>query len=128
MLPAIGLLLFALITLDAVQKHHPNRFFYWSGIRLDSSPRQLREKRCEGDDMANCLDSGIVDLGLFTKALIILTIPAFVFGAGVVRGFGRFGVSETLIFFMAMPLLIGTWFYFLGWLIDRRKARSRTAA
>lgn len=69
--------------------------------------------------MANCLDIRIVGLGLFTKVLIILTIPAFVAGAGIVTGFGRFGVNETLIFFLAMPLLIGTWLYFLGWLIDR---------
>ena len=112
---------------DAVQRHIPGRYFYWAGIRLDSSPGQTREKTC--GDRTDCfeIDDPIVDSGLFTKILFLLTIPAFFVASGMVTGFSRVGVSEVLTFFLTMPLLIATWLYFVGWLADR-KLRSRVPA
>jgi len=119
-LPAIGLLLFALITRDAVQRHYPSRYFDWSGIRLDSRPGQPVATTC-GDHMKDCFEitDPIIDSGLFAKTLLVLTIPAFFVGSGLVRGLDRVGISEILTFFLVMPLLMGTWLYFLGWLVDR---------
>lgn len=134
MLPAFGLILFALITYDSVHKHsdrryfHAGRYFYWSGIRLDSRPGKPPDKIC-GDDVKDCLevDDLIVDSGLLEKILFFPTIPAFFIGSGIVLGLGRVGISEILTFFSVMPLLVGIWLYFLGWLVDRR-LRSRAAA
>ena len=126
-LPALGLVFFALITYDSVQRHHPGRFFCWSGIRLDSSPGKPREKTC-ADNTEDCLEfDTIVDSGLLAKVLFVLAMPAFFVGSGVVTGLGRIGISEVLTFLLVVPLLIGTWLYVLGWLIDR-KWRSRSAA
>jgi hypothetical protein len=54
------------------------------------------------------------------KFLMLSALPAFVFGTAVVRGLASLGVSEVWSFAIVMPLLISAWFYFVGWLIDRR--------
>jgi hypothetical protein len=38
----------------------------------------------------------------------------------IVSSLGRLGISEILSFMIAMPLLIVAWYYFMGWMIDRR--------
>jgi hypothetical protein len=67
-----------------------------------------------------------VEPGWFAKSLMLSAFPAFVFGAAVVHGLGRLGISEVSSFMVLMPLLIFAWFYFVGWLVDRsRFKRSR---
>jgi hypothetical protein len=56
--------------------------------------------------------------------LELSAFPAFFACVAVIRGFGRFGVSEFASFMVSMPLLLFAWYYFLGWLIDRRKGKQ----
>jgi len=71
-----------------------------------------------------------VDPGLLARFLFLSGAPAFVVGLGIVHTCARFGISEEATFMIAMPLLLGIWYYFVGWLIDRRRARrsSRRAS
>ena len=119
-LPAIGLILFTLISNESLRRHHPsNRYFYWSGIRLDSSPARATQSVCKETE-TNCweLDFLIVKSGLLTKLLFLLAMPAFILGAFVVALSGRVGVSQVWGFMLSMPLLITAWLYWVGRLID----------
>jgi len=58
-----------------------------------------------------------IDPGWLSKLLILSTLPAFVAGEAVIRGFGRLGVSAVWVFMISMPLLVAAWFYGVGWLI-----------
>jgi hypothetical protein len=109
----------------------PSRYFWWSSIRLDSDPLSKYFKKpisCE-QGLENCTawepEYIWVTPGWIDKALLLFALPAFVAGSGVVEGLGRFGVSQVLSFMISMPLLIFGWFYFVGWLFDRRR-RSRS--
>jgi len=58
-------------------------------------------------------------------------LPAFFVTALLVHGLGRLGVNEIYTFFVAAPLLLFAWYYFLGRLLDRlwaRRKRSKIAA
>jgi hypothetical protein len=59
----------------------------------------------------------VVDSGVLARALIFSAIPAFLLGPLITVELGRLGISEVLTFMVSMPLLIGSWFYLLGWLI-----------
>jgi hypothetical protein len=50
---------------------------------------------------------------------MLFALPAFAIGLFITFGLGKFGISEVLSFMISMPLLVSTWFYFVGWLIDR---------
>ena len=52
------------------------------------------------------------------RALFFSAIPAFLLGSLIEGVLGQLGISKVLTFMVSMPLLIGSWFYFLGWLID----------
>ena len=56
--------------------------------------------------------------------LMISAIPAFAVGAIAVGGLGRLGISQVSSFMVLMPLLISTWYYALGLLIDRCVGRK----
>jgi hypothetical protein len=43
----------------------------------------------------------------------------------LVRVLGNHGASEIWSFMVLMPLLIGVWYYTIGWLIDRWAFRDR---
>ena len=131
-LPAVGLMLFAVLSYHShrwnVQFHQgPNRYFWWSSIRLDSDPLNKHHKAQISCDQGvqECADWGPeyiwVTPGWIDKAFLLFALPAFIAGSGVVNGLGRLGVSQVLSFMISMPLLIFGWFYFVGWLFDRRR-------
>jgi len=73
----------------------------------------------------------IVDPGPILSTLLLSGLPAFFVTARLVHGLGRLGINEVYTFFVAAPLLLFAWYYFLGWLLDRlwaRRKRSEIAA
>jgi hypothetical protein len=118
-LPVVGLALFSVISYHsfhakAETQRTPTRYFWWSLIRLDSDPANKR-----GWDTTWDLGDRWVDPGLLEKFLIISAIPAFVLGGFVVAGLGRLGINQVSSFMFVMPVLIFTWYYLIGWLLDR---------
>ena len=132
-LPVVALLLFSLGSYESFA--HPvaprGRYVWWSSIPLDSDPLG---RHATSPNTATCDEGGEnclvgepitvwVDPGWLARILVISSGPAFIAGAGIVRGLSKFGVSEVVSFLIAMPLLLGSWFYFVGWVVDRWRAR-----
>jgi hypothetical protein len=143
LLPIVGLVLFAVVTYDAVRMNreaHPlsTRYFWWSSIRLDSDPqnrhpRQVSPTPCK-DGRTNCVEWDPVEIwvdpGVLTLALGLSSFPAFSIAGLIVHGLAKLGVSEVLTFMTAVPILIAAWYYLIGLLLDRwrRNRRQYTAA
>lgn len=129
-LPFAGLLLFAWVTVQSSPLNRPrSRYGWWSSIPLDSTPHSKSDSACKDGSDDDCGDWGppsiLVDSGLVARALMVCAFPGFILSALVVGGLGRLGISEVYSFMISTPLLIATWFYVLGWLLDRRK-RTRS--
>lgn len=136
--PLFGLILFALGTYDSFGpgriRESSGRYFWWSSLRLDSDPLNRHSRSVTADPCKDSTETCIatdpigvwVDPGWLAKCLILSAVPAFLVGAGIVHSLSRLGVSEVTSFMISMPLLILAWFYFVGWLFDRRK-RKRSA-
>jgi hypothetical protein len=128
-LPFVGLLLFAWVTVQSLPLNRPrSRYGWWSSIPLDATPHSKSDSACkDGSDDCGAWgpQSILVDSGLVARALMVCAFPAFILSALVVGGLGRLGISEVYSFMISTPLLIATWFYVLGWLLDRRK-RTRS--
>jgi len=131
-LPICGLSLFGLLTYKSIEFNRhipPGRYFWWCGGRLDSDPlgkhpRPPVSNPCFNEEPGCTPEQPIyidVDPGWLVRTLTLAALPAFLVGMGILRGSARLGVSEVVSFMASMPLLIYAWFYFLGWLIDRRK-------
>ena len=134
MLPLVGLLLFGVETYHSVDvnrqmRNTTRRYFWWASARLDSDPlNKLRWRStpagCMPED-TNCTGWDLrqvwIDPGLLTKCLMISALPAFLIGGFVVAGLARLGVSEVVSFLALMPVFVLAWYYFLGWLVDRRR-------
>jgi hypothetical protein len=103
----------------------PHRYFWWSSIRLDSDPLKPRTSNAPScaAETTNCttwdLQQVWIDPGLLARSLMISALPAFLAGAVLVSAEAHFGVSQVSGFMISMPLLIFTWYYFIGWLVDR---------
>jgi len=135
-LPIFGLILFADVTYNSFRMNReiqrtPNRYFWWSSTRLDSDPlnrHSLATESCK-DSVEKCAgwttEFILVHPGWIAKLLILSAFPAFVLGLLIVRGLGRFGFSEVTSFVVLMPLLVFAWYYFVGWVIDRRKYKRQ---
>lgn len=132
-LPTCGLLLFLFQTYGSIDLYrhfqHNRRYFWWSSIRLDTTPlapRTPQSSPCT-DKTENCVgwdpDTMWVEPSVVAKVLMLSAFPAFLAGALLVGGLSRLGVSELTSFMTAMPPLIGGWFYSLGWVLDRRRLR-----
>ena len=131
-LPVVGLMVFASETYHSVRLNHEihrssRRYFWWSSIRLDFDPLKPRISivpSCAAET-TNCTTWDLQqvwmwrDPGLGARSLMISALPAFLAGAFVVSAGAHFGVSEVSSFMISMPLLIFTWHYFVGWLVDR---------
>jgi hypothetical protein len=137
-LPLIGLIVFAGVTYNSARMNYEaspasHRYFWWSWIRLDSDPlnRNLRATEpCGKNALENCaawdLNSIWVDPGWLVIVFAVSAFPTFFVGMIIVRALRLLGISEILSFMIAMPLLIFAWYYFIGWMIDRRmKKRAR---
>lgn len=131
-LPAIGLILFSAISYHSYRWNREahgttSKYFWWSAIRLDSDPANQRKQGvtpCEnGEENCNSwnLRDTWVDPGLLENLLLLSALPAFVIGRLAVGVLGKLGISQVLSFMIAMPVLIVAWYYFIGWLLDRRK-------
>lgn len=132
-LPVVGLLLFAAISVYSVrwnrQLRNP-RYFYWSSIRLDANPQASRDPVPEPCREANhnCIEwePGVwIDPGWMTQLLGYSAFPAFILRKPIVHGFARVGVSEVTTFMVSMPILLGAWYYFAGWLLDRWRLKRK---
>jgi hypothetical protein len=137
LLPVCGLMLFSFETYHSFA--HPvapsGRYFWWSGDRLDSDPLGKKTNRAAsscGDVGDGCLSTDPIyiwiDPGWVTKILVLSAIPAFLLGKGLVYVLARQGVSEILSLMLSMPLLIGLWFYCVGWSFDRCRGKRSTPA
>lgn len=137
LLPVLGLLLFSLGSYDSfTHRAFPNgRYIWWSSIRLDSDPlgKRFTEQHTgfckEGEDGCLVVDPEYiwVDPGWVAKSLVISAAPAFLVGAIVIHGLARLGVSEVASFMISMPVLICAWFFFVGWIIDRRRTKRSSS-
>jgi|SRR5215472_7520017 len=125
-LPALGLLLFAAEAYESNRdwniQSSPHRYVWWSFIRLDSDPlnRSIRKDKAGWD-----LPYQIVDPGYLANASLLSGLPVFVASAFIMAGLSRLGVSQVLTFMISTPVLLFAWYYFLGWLLDRWRARRR---
>jgi hypothetical protein len=124
-LPVIGIILFSVVSYHSlrVDREIPSRYFWWSSIRLDSDPTNRRNWGaipCQGGK-ENCwkLQTKWVDPGLLDQFLMLSALPAFAVGGFAVRSLGRRGISQVSSFMFLMPVLIGAWYYFIGWVLDR---------
>jgi len=135
-LPAVGLLLFAMVTRSSVHnnedlQHTPHRFYWWSSLRLDTDPLNQHPKppdRCKYDPehCANWdLSSRHITPAWPDRVLVLSAFPAFLAGFAVAYGLGQRGTDEVLTFMVAMPMLLFTWYYVLGAFLDHWLRRLR---
>jgi len=129
-LPALGLLLFALVTyrsmrVNAQGPDGPHKYYWWSSLRLDTDPQNQGARPtnpCQ-DQQQNCTDWKPAHLdiapGGLEKSLVYTALPAFLAGSGLVIALSKLGVNEVLTFMVCMPILLFLWLYFAGWLLDR---------
>jgi hypothetical protein len=138
-LPFIGLALFAVVSYQSARindqlQRSPNRYFWWSSLRLDSDPLNLHPKppeRCQYDP-AHCADWDVSTRrnppGWLDRVLVLSALPAFLAGFALVLALARKGVNEVMTFMVSMPMLLYGWYYFVGWLIEywvyRRKSKN----
>ena len=142
-LPLFGLTLFLLgayqglrVTRRVYGDRH-SRYLYWASARLDSDPLNrhpipTQVKPCEPAE-ENCVswepDYIWIEPGVTEKVLVLSSFPAFAASGGLVALLARFGISQVAVFYMTTPLLIISWFYFVGWVIDRwRHKRLRQSS
>lgn len=133
LVPTLGLLLFAGETRNSDREWkvepQPRRYFWWAFIRLDSDPlnRHLQHVPVQkpGDENPTTweLRGKIVDPGYLTESCLVSGLPAFLASKFIAVRLSRFGVSQVLSFMVFTPLLLFAWYYFLGWLLDRWRAR-----
>jgi hypothetical protein len=131
-------MLFGGVTYESVkgrqyEKAH-GQYFYWSSIRLSSGPLRQQPQAAtpckDGEVGCASWDPVVewVDPGLLPRILMLSAYPAFVLGMWWVRALGHHGASEIRGFIILMPLLIGAWYYTIGWLIDRWKYKRSGSA
>ena len=130
---AIGLLLFAAETYDSYRQWQiqssPGRYFWWSFIRLDSDPvnrhpRPAHAGVADGENSADWdLPDKIVDPGYVANSSFFSGLPAFLVSMLVIAALSRLGISQVWTFMIATPILLFAWYYFLGWLLDRRRPK-----
>ena len=139
LLPVAGLALFTLVSYRSallnhqLQRSSPNRYFWWSTLLLDSDPLDRNPKPvalCQYDP-AHCASWEVPGKSPRPawpdRALVFSSLPAFLAGWAIVYLCGRAGVDEVLTFLVVMPMLLFTWFYLAGRLIDRWSRKRRQA-
>ncbi len=130
-----GLILFGLLTYSSFRvsslndPRHPNRYFWWGSVRLDSNPLGKRrvEKPCLESQEA-CFEPEFIWVtpGWVEIALTLSAFPAFFLAITVAHGLAHLGVSELRSFIPAIFLGTLTWFYAVGRLLDRWRFRRST--
>jgi hypothetical protein len=139
-LPVVGLIVFTGISLHSyrVSREGPSvsgRFFLWSTFRLDSDPLNRHSQLNCVPSKEPCVVWDVVDVDSWLRPTTverifgISALPALIVGLLMTHGLGLIGINEIWSFMFSMPLLTFAWFYFLGWLVDRRRfKRSRLTA
>jgi hypothetical protein len=132
-LPVIGLCWFAAVTYQSARRDlgysDLRKHFVWSTFRLDSDP--LAWKNACAGQIESCVvwDPSTIDSWSrptpLAKFLIVFALPAFLLSLLAVGFAGRHGVNQIIVFFALTPLLIVSWFYFLGRVADRIYRRSQ---
>jgi len=126
-LPVVGLICFGAQTYSSFRFTQQlgtarGKTFWWASIRLDSDPLSRRSNFSPSQATAS-VNWNLVAVwdgsGFVTKGLMLTALPAFAVGVICYRALGRLGISQVWTFMVLMPPLIGAWFYFVGWLIDR---------
>jgi hypothetical protein len=121
-LPIVGLALFVVVTVQSwrnSQRVHSARHFRWSVFLLNSQPL----KTGESDVVPPLPQPSWPDSILRTTAF-----PAFFLGIAIIFPLSSLGLSEVLTFMTLMPLVLFTWYYWIGRLIDRRVLRRNRRA
>ena len=132
-LPMIGLLLFALEAWESNRdwraRPSPSRHFWWASIRLDSDPLNRDPRSREGGENGAGWNGPlkIVDPGYLAIASLFSGLPAFLVSIVVTAALGRFGISRVWTFMISTPILLFSWYYFLGWPLDRRRRKPKRA-
>lgn len=133
-LPVVGLLLFGGVTYHSlpIAGTGDDRYFWWSSIRLDSKPLGRQTPVPCSDKNTDCAhwDPPFdVYPSWIARSLMLPALPAFLSEGLIVLGLSRLGVSQITTFMVSMPLLIATWYYFVGRVVDywvmRRTLRAR---
>jgi len=97
-------------------------------ITLDSDPINRHPQVPCKNGAEDCgvwdLRSIWVDPGWLEMSYLLSALPALAAGRVIAVGLGRLGISEVSSFIVFTPLTIFAWYYFLGWLIDRRRKRK----
>jgi hypothetical protein len=121
-LPVVGLSLFVVVSLQSWRNSHSvhsRRYFRWSVFLLDSHPLETGTWNV----VPRLPKSNWPDSTIRSTAF-----PAFLAGALIVGALSRLGASEVPTFMVLMPLLIFTWYYAVGSLIDRLASKRRQGA
>ena len=131
LLPASGLIVFAIMTYNSFQWHHQyaknRRIFMWSSIHLDADPlnrhaSDFRSTNCV-PDKSGCTEwdpeTQWIEPGLLTRALMFSAFPVFIVSGILVYLLARVGVSEAVSFMVFMPILSFVWFYMVGCVLAR---------
>ena len=134
-LPIYGLTLFTFISYGSfrMSKERPilrsGHFFYWGAVRLNSDPlnkhvQPPKPKACP-EGQTGCMEwdpeTIWIEPGVPQKILILSAIPAFLVEIAFLNAAAKLGISQIPVFFISMPISIFAWFYFIGWLFDRRR-------
>ena len=128
-----GTVTYQAISWNRAVHHGTSRYFWWSAIRLDTDPlnrhpKAQPAKRCaNGEPDCVAWDPEYIWFhpGILPMTLVLSALPAFAVGSVIVRGLGRLGVSHVPAFMAVMPILIGVWYYSIGWVIDRWRFKRR---
>ena len=135
-LPILGLIPFVLLSYQSIRRNdelhhgHASRYFWWGAARLDSDPlnkRPVAPVRCEhGIEDCTPIDLEYIWIapGWMERTISLSALPAFLASLGVVQGLAHFGVSEVVSFMAFTPVFMVAWFYFVGWILDRRGRKA----
>ena len=117
-----GLALFVIVTAQSWRNSHrvhSARYFRWSVFLLNSQPL----KTGESDVVPPLPEPSWPDSILRATAF-----PALFIGIAIIYPLSRLGLSEVLTFMTLMPLVLFSWYYWIGRLIDRRVLRRNQRA
>jgi len=138
LLPFLGLVLFGAVSYHSKQvndelQRSPNRYFWWSSLRLDSDPLNQHPKPpelCQYDPL-RCANWDVntrqVSPGWLDRTLVVTSFPAFLAGFALVLALARQGINEVLTFMVVMPTLLFGWYFFLGWMVERWWSKRKRA-
>lgn len=97
-------------------------------MRLDRDPLPRRPPPPQIDlcatDEKDCVawepDTIWIEPGMAEKAYLLLSLPAFIAVDVVLWTLRRSGVDQLYVFMISTPIFVGAWYWFAGWMIDKR--------